>query len=444
MMSNGTPGAKRVEELLREHGFTPFHRMIVIVTGMAWTFVALEILLIAFSLPVFAELWELSGVGLGWIGSASLIGSFMGSLALGRTADRVGRRPIFMASVLWYSAFTALTASAWSPESLFAFRLLAGLGLGGMLVVDPLLLSEYLPPQNRGRYMVFLDFFWPIGFLAALGMSYLFLDQMGGAWRVMFLVAAFPAFLAFIVRIKIPETPFYLVRAGQIKEAAAVLTRVTGSSVTPEMIAEERGPARAPVGDLFRGKLLRSTIITLAAWTALNFSYYGLFIWLPQVLPEVGNFQVENIYGLLLLSALAQIPGYLAAMWLVEAWGRKRTLASFLVLGGLSGLVFATTESYPAFVAALIFVSFFNLGAWGAVYPYTVELFPTVLRGTAFGFAAEGVGKLTAILGPLVFGFLRDATEGVLVPLVVVALVMTVGGVVVATLGRETKGRPLE
>ena len=107
-----------------------------------------------------------------------------------------------------------------------------------------------------------------------------------------------------------------------------MLARVTGASVTPEMIAEERGPARAPVADLFRGELLRSTIITLAAWTALNFSYYGLFIWLPQVLPEVGNFQVENIYGLLLLSALAQIPGYLAALWLVEAWGRKRTLAS--------------------------------------------------------------------------------------------------------------------
>ncbi len=443
-MSTVSSGARGVEDLLREGGFTPFHRMVVIVTGMAWTFVAMEILLIAFSLPVFAGLWELSGLGLGLIGSASLIGSFLGSVTFGRIADRAGRRPIFMASVLWYCVFTALTASAWNPESLFAFRLLAGLGLGGMLVVDPLLLSEFLPPQNRGRYMVFLDFFWPIGFMAALGMSYLFLDQMDGAWRVMFLVAAFPAFLAFIVRITIPETPFYLVRAGQMKEAAAVLTRVTGSSVTPEMIAEERGPARAPVGDLFRGKLLRSTIITLVAWSALNFSYYGLFIWLPQVLPEVGNFQVENIYALLLLSALAQIPGYLVALWLVEAWGRKRTLASFLVLGGLSGLVFATTESYASFVGALLLVSFFNLGAWGAVYPYTVELFPTVLRGTAFGFAAEGVGKLTAIMGPLVFGFLRDATEGVLVPLAVVALVMTAGGAVVAVFGHETKGKPLE
>ncbi len=67
-MSSVASGAKGVEELLREHGVTPFHRMIVIVTGMAWTFVALEILLIAFSLPVLADLWELSGSG--WDGSA--------------------------------------------------------------------------------------------------------------------------------------------------------------------------------------------------------------------------------------------------------------------------------------------------------------------------------------------------------------------------------------
>ncbi len=102
-----------------------------------------------------------------------------------------------------------------------------------MLVVDPLLLSECLPPKNRGHYMVFLDFFWPIGFLAALGMSYLFLDQMDGVWRVMFLVAAFPAFLAFLVRIKVPETPFYLARAGRRAEAATVFARVTGASVAP-------------------------------------------------------------------------------------------------------------------------------------------------------------------------------------------------------------------
>lgn len=89
-------------------------------------------------------------------------------------------------------------------------------------------------------------------------------------------------------------------------------------------------------------------------------------------------------------------------------------------------------------------VSFFNLGAWGAIYPYTVELFPTLLRGTAFGFAAEGMGKLTAIFGPVVFGYLLDQTGGVIASLVTVAAVMTIGGIGVAYIGQETKGKKME
>lgn len=435
---------KSVESVLQEGGFTGFHRRVVLITGLAWTFVAMEILLISFTLPLFANLWNLTGASLGLIGAAALIGSFVGSLAGGRLADRRGRRLVFQVSVLWYSVFTALTAAAWDPASLFAFRFLAGLGLGGMLVVDPSVLSEYLPPQSRGRFMVFLDFFWPIGNLIALGLAFYFLEVLGGQWRLLFLVAAFPAFVAFLIRRLVPETPYYLARSGRLQEAAGVLSQVTGTRVDPATVEAVKGPVRAPAGDLFRGRLLRATVVTLAAWIALNFSYYGFFIWLPGALAEVKGVEVGNIYTLLLLSVLAQFPGYLSAMWLVEAWGRKRTLATFLILGGLSGVVFATATDYPSFIAGLFFVSFFNLGAWGSVYPYTVELFPTLLRGTAFGLAAEGAGKLTAILGPAVFGYLKDATVGVIVPLAVVAVVMTVGGLVVAALGQETKGVPME
>jgi len=433
-----------VEDILARGGMTGFHKKVVLVTGLAWTFVSMEILLIAFTLPLFASIWKLSGLWLGLIGSASLIGSFIGSMILGRWSDRFGRRSVFMGSVLWYSIFTAATAFATGPETLFVFRVLAGIGLGAMLVIDPSVLAEYLPPQNRGRYMVFLDFFWPIGNLLALGLSYFFLERMNGDWRGLFLTAAFPAFLTFIIRFLIPETPFYLARIGKLAEAAKVLTLATGQKITAAMIKKEEVFKSAPIKDLFRGKLLKATIVTLISWVVLNFSYYGLFIWLPQVLPVIQNFRIGNIYTLLLLSVLAQFPGYLAAMWLVEAWGRKKTLTAFLILGGLSGLVFATTNSYVSFLTALFLVSFFNLGAWGAIYPYTVELFPTLLRGTAFGFAAEGMGKLTAIFGPLVFGYLLDKTGGVGISLVMVAAVMTVGGVAVGYLGPETKGRKLE
>jgi putative MFS transporter len=430
-----------VEEVLRAGGFTRFHRKAVLVTGAAWTFVAMEILLVGFTVPVFTSLWGLSGSYAGWIAASALGGSLFGSVVLGRLADRIGRRRIFQASILWYAVFTALTALAWGPGSLSAFRFLAGIGLGGMLVVDPSMLAEYLPPQKRGRYLVLLDFFWPVGLLLATGLSWLFLAQLGGedAWRYLFLAAAFPAFLAFVARISLPESPYWLARRGRTDEAARVLEQITERPVDAETLAAEREP-RASALELVSEKLRGTSVMIVLVWIALNISYYGLFLWLPFVLQGEERFTID-IYLLLALSALSQFPGYAAAIWLVERIGRKPTLTIFLLLGGVSAYAFAVADSAPQYVAALFFVGFFNLGAWGAVYPYTSELFPTRLRASAFGMV-EGIGKGAAIGGPYLFGALIDWSGDTVWSLTFVALVMVAGGLV-TIFGPETRGRAL-
>jgi len=442
---------RTVEDVLRERGFTSFHRRIVLLTGFAWTFVAFEIILIGFVLPsIFAAfgLTPTSNPNLYFlVASATLIGSFIGSVILGRLADSRGRRMVFLSSILWYSAFTALTAVAWDPWSVFGFRLLAGLGLGGMLVVDPSMLSEFLPPQSRGRFMVLLDFFWPIGFLLAIAFWWVFIVQgvtFAGiaSWRVLFVVAAFPAFIAFLARFTVPESPFYFARHGRLDEAAGVLSRVTRSDVAASTLSKEQATPRAPIKALFWGALLRRSTVTIIVWIALNFSYYGLFLSLPFALPAfdaVGG-DVGLLAWFFIVSAIAQFPGYLVSMVLVEAWGRKRTLAVFLILGGISGFVFATATELTTLFVSLALVSFFNLGAWGAVYPYTSELFPTQYRATGFGMA-EGVGKITAILGPVLFGALYASTGGIIAPLAAIAAVMVLGGAALAALGPETKGQ---
>ena len=309
-------GRLDVEDVLREGGFTRFHRTAVAVTGFAWTFVAMEILLVGFTVPLFVALWDLSGSFAGWIAASALGGSLAGSLVLGRLADRVGRRPVFLGSILWYAVFTGLTALAWGPGSVSAFRFLAGMGLGGMLVVDPSMLAEYLPPQRRGRFLVFLDFFWPVGLLLATGLSWLFLEQVGGdwAWRYLFLAASFPAFLAFVARLSLPESPYFLARKGRRREAADVLSGITGRRVDAEALEAEPEP-RSSVRELVGDRLRGSSVMIVAVWIALNISYYGLFLWLPFVL--VGDAHDLDVYLLLALSALSQFPGYAAAIWLV-------------------------------------------------------------------------------------------------------------------------------
>jgi putative MFS transporter len=432
-----------VEQVLREGGLSRFHKKAILVTGAAWTFVAMEILLVGFVAPIFAGKWNLSGTMQGLVNSAALAGSLCGSLALGRLADRIGRRSIFQYSILWYALFTALTALAWGPWSVMTFRFLAGLGIGAMLVVDPSMLTEYLPPQRRGRLLVFLDLWWPVGLLLATGLSWIFIGHsIGGdnSWRWLFLAASFPAFLAFFVRRTLPESPYFLARRGRDKEAAEVLTEITGKPVEEGDFSAREEPessARELAEPRWRGRATTTALV----WIALNISYYGLFLWLPFVLQAEKNFSI-NVYLLLALSALSQFPGYGAAIWLVERIGRKPTLAAFLILGGVSAYAFAVADSQGVYVTALFFVGFFNLGAWGAVYPYTSELFPTRLRSTAFG-VMEGVGKAAAIAGPYIFGNLKDATGSTTWSLTFVAIVMAAGGIVAAIFGRETRGHRL-
>src|SRR5438046_4287207 len=377
-----------VEELLRAGGFSRFNRKAVVVTGAAWTFVAMEILLVGFVQTIFTAKWNLNGTWAGLINSSALAGSLFGSLVLGRLADRIGRRTIFQYAILWYAVFTALTAVAWGPWSVMTLRFLAGIGLGGMLVVDPSMLAEYLPPQRRGRLLVFLDFWWPVGLLAATGLSYIFLgptfDRFGAwSWRYLFVAAAFPAFLAFVVRRTLPESPYFLARSGRSREAAEVLEEITGRPVEAGAVSaspEPESSVRELVAPALRGRAATTALV----WIALNVSYYGLFLWLPFVLQGEKHFHVD-LYLLLALSALSQFPGYGAAIWLVERIGRKPTLAAFLFLGGVSAYAFAAADTQGVYITALFFVGFSNLAAWGAVYPSTAKLFPPRLRSRPSG-----------------------------------------------------------
>jgi putative MFS transporter len=242
-----------------------------------------------------------------------------------------------------------------------------------------------------------------------------------------------------VVRRALPESPYWLARRGRLAEAADVLGAITGKPVDGDTLAVSEEPGSSP-RELFGGRLRTTSAVIILVWVALNVSYYGLFIWLPGVLASEGRITL-NAYVLLALVALAQFPGCAASLWLVEAWGRRPTLATFLALGGVSALTFALANSTAVYIAALFFVGFFNLGAWGAVYPYTSELFPTRLRSTAFGMV-EGVGKAAAIAGPYLFGYLVDVTGAAVWSLTFVAAVMTAGALV-TLLGRETRGAKL-
>jgi putative MFS transporter len=426
----------RIEEILDVEKITPSQRNILWIARFSWAFVAMEIIIISFTLSLFEKIFNLSEFEKGLLASASLIGNIIGAVVFGRFSDRIGRRHLFQITLLWYSIFTALTAVSNTFYELFTLRVLAGIGLGGMLVIDPALLSEFLPPKKRGKLMVSLDLFWPIGSFIALLLSYVFLEILNGNWRGLFLAAAFPAFIVALFRLLVPESPFFLAKTGKIEEAASVLFKLTGKNVNSESITfaiEEKG-SYSELFTLYKKRV----IAMLAAWTSLNYTYYGLFLWLPTVLNILALYG-NNIWFFLALAFLFQLPGYLSAMFLVEIWGRKRTLTVYLLLSGITGITMGLlTNDVLLFTLSMLLVSFFNLGAWGSVYPFTSELYPTKLRGKSFGLA-EGVGKVIAVIAPIIFGTLYQITGAVTIPLIVTMTVAIIGAIIVLIFAPETK-----
>jgi MFS transporter, putative metabolite:H+ symporter len=136
-----------------------------------------------------------------------------------------------------------------------------------------------------------------------------------------------------------------------------------------------------------------------AVWFGINFAYYGAFIWLPTLLVASG-FSLVRSFGYTLLITLAQLPGYAAAAFLIERWGRRPTLVAFLLGSALGAGLFAMAAGDTAVLLTGMVLSFFNLGAWGAVYAVTPEVYPTALRATGAG-AAAGFGRIASIVAPL-------------------------------------------
>lgn len=460
-------GTVTVAQVLDRIPVGRFHHRLLAICGSAWAFDGMEVIVISFTLGLLTDAWALSGLSAGLLGAASLMGMILGNWGWGNYADRYGRKGAFQWTVLMYSVFTGLTALAAGFYSGFALRFLTGVGLGGALAVDTSYLSEHLPTEKRGRYLVYLDAFWPVGNLLAVGLAWLFLSALAGPngtivlpvvgsvanWRALFVAAAFPALLVFVIRSQLRETPYFLARRGDVAGANERLREIAEENDAPfEPITADQVTTepRATFSRLFEADLRRRTVTIAAAWFAINMGYYGVFIWLPQTVGAAGV--VGNVYLYFVLIALVQIPGYLSAAYLVERWGRKPTLGVYLLASGVATFGFAATMPGVAFFGAglagfwpfflgLLAASFFSLGAWGAIYAYTPELFPTEARATGNGFAG-GVGKIAAVLGPVLAGALVET--GYLSAIAPLAAAFVLGGIVVLMFGPETRGEPLD
>ena len=384
-------------------------------SGLGWMFDAMDVGLLSFILAALKADWGLSAGQMGWLGAINSIGMAVGAIGFGMLADRIGRKQVFVLTLLLFAIASGLSAFATTLTVLFVLRFFIGMGLGGELPVASTYVSERVPAHERGRIVVLLESFWAVGWILAALIAYFVIPRFDKdmGWRVALLLGALPAFYALYLRRKLPDD-------APTAPAAAGL------------------PWTARLAALWSPAHARSTVMLWVLWFTVVFSYYGMFLWLPSVMIGKG-FALIKSFEYVLLMTLAQLPGYFTAAWLIERMGRKFVLVVYLLGTAASAWAFgnATTEGMLLLFGALL--SFFNLGAWGALYAYSPENYPAPIRASGVGTAA-GIGRLGGILGPLAIPFLgaQGWSTGAIFGLF--AATLMVGVLAVALLGRETRG----
>lgn len=414
--------------------FSSKHRRLLWGSGVGWALDAMDVGLISFVMAALAVQWDLSKTQLSWIGSIGFLGMALGAALGGLLADRIGRRQVFALTLLVYGLATGAAALSVSVAMLVVLRFIVGLGLGAELPVASTLVAEFSPKRIRGRIIVILEAFWALGWMLAALIGYFVIPASDNGWRWALAMGMVPAAYAIYVRMRLPESVRFLETKGRVAEAEKIVrefeeaagkgaeaadvgdgvagsTGASGPASGAGAVVEQTPAVEEQHESIWSSRLRARTAALWAVWFCINFSYYGAFIWLPSLLVDRG-FDLIHSFGYTLIITLAQLPGYALAAWLIEVLGRRVTLALFLVGSGVSAALFGFSGDVWQVIATGCALSFFNLGAWGALYAIGPELYPTATRGSGTGSAAA-FGRLASISAPLLVPVLLVGGQGV-------------------------------
>lgn len=397
----------------------PKRRSLLVSVGMSWLFDAMDVALISFVAAALALEWSLGPQQLGVLTAINSVGMAIGAACAGILADRFGRKSVLLWTLLIFSLASGLSAVATGFVMLCILRFISGFGLGGELPVASTLVSESVPANERGRTVVLLESFWAGGWILAALIAYFIIPNFESGWRIAFALGALPALYALYLRRKIDDSPRFLAQKNKVEKISL-----------KQRFAQVWAPG-------YR----KTSLMLWILWFTVVFSYYGMFLWLPQVM-VYKDYSLTKSFEYVLIMTLAQLPGYFTAAYFIEKFGRKFVLVVYLVLTAASAIWFGMADTTATLLAAGICLSFFNLGAWGGLYAYTPEHYPTSIRTTGAGLAAS-FGRIGGIIAPFLVGWLISQGVEISVIFGMFCSMILIGAAAVAFLGKETKGTEL-
>ncbi len=426
-----TPATLNISDIVDNSRFGRFQLSILILCGVCLIMDGFDVQAIGYVAPLIVQEWKIPAAQLGPVFSAALVGVLFGSLLLSMLADKIGRRPVLIGATLYFSVLTFLTGRTNSVEELLAVRFIAGLGLGCIMPNAMALVGEYSPRRTRITMMTVVSVGFTIG--AAIGgfVSAWLIPAFG--WRsVFYFGAAVPLVISVLMLFLLPESlQFMVLRGKNLSRAAGWLKRIDPSVQADEntrYVVREDKREGVPMLHLFREGRSMTTILL---WI-INFmnllNLYFLSNWLPTVVRGAGySTSIAVMVGTTL-----QVGGSIGSFvmgWLVDRSSFVAVLTPSFALACVSISFIGQPGLTLALLFMVVFVAgFCVVGGQGPVNALAGTYYPTNLRSTGIGWGL-GIGRMGAIVGPLVGGELLGmnwSTHALFIAAAVPALISAV------------------
>ena len=429
--------------------YCSWHMKMRLIICTAWFFDAFDSIAIAYVLPVLIGMWKLTPGQIGSLIGVGFAGQLIGSIGAGWVAERWGRLNTMIVTLLIFTLMSFVCALAWDYNSMWWFRFVQGIGLGGEVPLMAAYVNEFAHAEKRGRFSLGVQVMFSIGLAAVSIVGLWVVPRLG--WQWMFYIGTVPALIAIPLRTMLPESPRWLASRGRFEEASRGLGRIEavaqreGKQLPPlplelPMVAE----AKPRVADLFKGIYLKRTLSVWVIWVCTYFITYGLTAWAPSLFRTVYKLPLQQSlnYGFILQGVA--LLGALSAIYLIEKIGRRRMFLFGLSLGCLPLLSFAFLGQVSAVQVLVLVTAGFTCCSPLALglATYTAESYPTHLRALGGGVAGAWQ-RGASMVGPIVVGWVLPVW-GINTVFVMFGCFAVVGAVTTYFFAIEPRGRVLE
>ncbi|MGC8663915.1 MAG: MFS transporter [Thermoplasmata archaeon] len=390
-----------------------------------------DLTIISFAILSIKSQMNLNAYELGLVTSAALLGAVFGALLFGYLSDKMGRKTLMGIDLIFLLIFGIISAISTNFLILFISRLLLGFGIGGDYPLSSTLISEFTPSISRGKYQaVGLSLYW-IGNLVSAIVTIPLLSLGSDWWRYLFLTGALISIPIIGLRIKMAESPRWLIYKGK-------------TYVTDKKLKEAQSKNARKYLDLFRGNLLKPTIFVTVVWFLFDVAAYGLGMYYPYTIKEFAfSSNYSTLYAIILISIAAIVAGYVISLFLIDSLGRKKLLLLGLGLMSLL-LIFGGIVRISGEWLVIYYMSFVSVEQWAGLVTlfYPTELFPTSVRASAQGLATS-ISRVGSVIGTFFFpsmiiflGFSHS--------LLLFGILSLIGFTITIFLAKETKKQTLE